>query len=863
MLVIAVVLVVAFAVTAASALLLVRRPLPTLGGEVSVEGLRADVEVLRDDRGVPQVYADSTDDLFRAQGYVHAQDRFFEMDYRRHVTAGRLAELVGEDAEALASDAAVRTLGWRRVAEQEVSLLSPQARGILEAYADGVNDYLASREASRLGVEYSVLGLTRDLAEIEPWTPVDSLAWLKAVAWEMRSNAADELERAAVYDLVGDVARVEDLFPAYPEDINPTVLAAGTVGTVTAPVRVAADTGDGEPIGAFIALGGGAGLAALRAAGETLDAVPDLLGAGDQVGANAWAVSGDLTGGAPVLAVDPHVTVSAPSPWYQAGLHCRAVGTDCPYDVAGIGFAGVPGVFMGHNGDLAWALSALPADVSDFFVERVPDGETYVKDGERQPIQERTETITVNGGDDVRLTIRSTEHGPIVSDPLPVMDDAGTPEDGAGGVGLRGYAVALGWTAATAGRTLDALLALNRASDAGDVAAAAADLGAPAQGIVFATTAGDIGYQAAGRVPQRLDVTGWPLPSDGSWPRPGWDSLYDWQGVLDAPDLPAATNPAEGYLVAANQAVLPAGEGPHLTDDWDAGYRAQRIGALLDEAVAGGGPLTAATMSAIQSDSTSPYAELLVPYLLRVEVEDAFVAEGVDLLRSWDYAQVRDSAAAAYFAAVWANVLRLTFWDDVPESVQPDGGSRWLEVVRGLLEDPQNPWWDDRTTVNVVESRDEVLSKALTNARLQLTAAIGKDPTRWQWSTLHVAAPQHPVFGDTENQALVRALMNPRPLSVDGGSSIVQATAWPAQHWEGEFPAFDVEAMPSARLVVDLGDLDASTWVNAAGNSGHPGSSHYTDQFAAWVDGETFPWPFTQDAVRSSAADTLRLVPEE
>jgi penicillin amidase len=228
----------------------------------------------------------------------------------------------------------------------------------------------------------------------------------------------------------------------------------------------------------------------------------------------------------------------------------------------------------------------------------------------------------------------------------------------------------------------------------------------------------------------------------------------------------------------------------------------------------------------------------------------------VDLLRDWDGRQTADSPAAAYFAAVWATLLELTFQDDLPESVWPNGGSRWLQVVTNLLEDPDNPWWDDRTTVNVVESRDELLSRALETARLELTVELGKDVRDWEWGRLHTAAPQHAVLGGESLPDLVRELVNPRPLEVPGGSSIVNATAWNAASG-----SFAVTAGPAMRMVVDLGDLDASTWVALTGTSGHPGSVHYTDQFDAWAHGGTFAWPFSADAVREAAARELTLRP--
>ncbi len=864
LLVTAAVLVVAVLIVGATALVLIRRPLPDFGGQLRLEGLHADVEIVRDARGVPQIYADDARDLFRAQGYVHAQDRFFEMDYRRRVTSGRLAELVGPDEEALASDSVVRTLGLREVAEEELGLLAPETVAFLDSYAQGVNDYLEGRESSQVALEYSVLGLSRSVPEIEPWSPVDSLAWLKGLAWDLRANFDAELERAALVKAGREVDRVADLFPPYPEEINGTVLAPGASGiAVDTAAYLPQASDDGVDT---TTLAAGDAYAAIAAAGRAMTAVPRLVGDGDGIGSNAWVVSGELTAsGRPLLANDPHYAVSVPGVLYQAGLHCRDVAPECPFDVAGFGYAGVPGIFAGRTTDLAWGLTAVPADVTDLFLERVFDNGNYLRDGRQVPLETRTETIAVAGEDDVRLVVNSTVHGPVISDVVPHVDDAGdapVPDD-APPSGLRGYSVSLGWTALTPGRTMDAVFALDLAQDAESLVEAAADIDAPVQGIVFATTDGEIGFQTAGRVPRRAGIASGPLPSNGTWPRPGWDSRYDWVGVVDPADLPGRTDPGSGYIVAANQAVQPAGDGPFLTTDWDPGYRAQRIATLLDEAVASGEPMTVADMEAIQNDTVSPYAEMLVPYLLRARTRDAFVQQGVDLLRDWDGTQPVDSAAAAFFNSVWANLLRLTFWDDMPEGFAPDGGGRWLEVVRGLLEKPQSPWWDDRSTINVVESRDEVLGQALIQARRQLTVSLGKEPTRWEWGRLHVAAPEHVVLGEVGTATAVRNLVNPRVLPLSGGPATVRATAWDARVWDGDFPDFEVSWAPAMRMVVDLADPDGSTWVNATGSSGHPGSRNYTDQFEAWADGRSYPWPFTEEAVRESSGATRLLRPAE
>src|SRR5699024_5480472 len=233
----------------------------------------------------------------------------------------------------------------------------------------------------------------------------------------------------------------------------------------------------------------------------------------------------------PIVANDPHLGISQPGIWYQMGLHCRKVGPECPYEVSGFTFAGLPAVVIGHNADLAWRFTNLGPDSADLFLERTfPDG-TYLRDGEREPLMERQEIIKVNGGDDVPLTVRSTEHGPIISEVLAASEQANaTPLDNPPPSGLGGYAVSLAWTALTPGRTGDALFAFATAADADDIAEAATLFEVPSQNIVFATTAGDIGYQAPGKVPVRAAVPDAPVPSDGRWPRPGWDSRYDWTG---------------------------------------------------------------------------------------------------------------------------------------------------------------------------------------------------------------------------------------------------------------------------------------------------------------------------------------------
>ncbi len=873
---VAVVLVLALVASTVFAVVTVRRPLPKHDGTQSVPGLSAEVEVRRDAQDVPHVYADSADDLFLAQGYLQAQDRFFEMDYRRHVTSGRLAELVGDVPEAIEADKVIRTFGWRRVAEEEWHLVSDETREYLKAYTQGVNSYLEDRDPEQLAVEYTVLGADVEIDEPEPWDPVDSLAWLKAMAWDLRGNYDDELDRALAYSTLGETELVDELFPDYDESGNAPVLrtrdlanrAEGAEETAEGAGETEGGSSEGvpedgsAPEGEDTTVGSAGGYAsaglekAMDATRTALDAVPVLVGRGDASGSNSWVVSGEHTAsGKPLLANDPHLELSSPGIWSQVGLHCNEVSEECPFDVAGFSFAGFPGVVIGHNADLAWGLTNMGADVTDFFVERVR-GDTWLQDAEAEewePLDVRTETIRVAGASPVDLTVRSTAHGPLVSDVLDVEDVVGSPTES--GTEFGEYDVALQWTALEPGRTADAVFDFNTAQDESDVRDAAAKFEVPAQSIVFATTDGHIGYQAPGRIPERDDVDG-PVPSDGTWPRPGWDPRYDWQGWVPESRMPRALDPAGGYVVAANQAVLPGGSDPFLTEDWDYGYRSERIRTLLDEQISTGRPFDAADMNRLQNDDWSPFAAALVPVLLELDVDGSYESAGQDLLADWDYRTDVDSPAAAYFSAVWRNLLAETFWDDLPESMRPEGGSRWLQVVQGMLERPDDPFWDDRTTVNVVETRDEILTRALTTARRDLTVELSKEPTDWRWGALHSLRLEHPVLGGAGVPALVRDFMNPDPVRMPGGSSIVNATGWDAGTG-----SFAVTTGPSMRMVVDLADLDASTWVTATGTSGHPASSHYDDQLSAWAAGETFAWPFSREAVEAAAEVRATLTP--
>ena len=856
---VAVVLVVVLLVGAVGGTLAVRRSFPETSGELVVAGLSAPVTVERDAEGIPTIIASTTEDLFLAQGYVHAQDRFWEMDLRRHVTAGRLSELFG--ASQVETDTFIRTLGWRRVAEAELELLEPETERLLVAYAAGVNAWMVGRTGSELSFEHALLPLSGPRGYVpEPWEPADSIAWFKAMAWDLRSNLDEELRRARLATLdLGPSRDHRDLFPDYDAEAHPPILPRGgavvdgafTVGADADPplgasVAVPTDDAATDTAAASDDLDADTAAAVLAAAAEALEAAPTLIGDGSAsgVGSNSWVVSGARSAsGAPLLANDPHLKPSQPGIWYQVRLRCEPVGPDCPYVVSGFSFSGVPGVIIGANDTIAWGFTNLGPDVADLVIERI-DGDRYLTEDGWKPLDLRTETIEVAGGDPVEITVRATRNGPLFSD---VSEGAGALAAGSLGdgrvdAGGHEHAMALRWVALDPRGTANALPRLNAARDFVAFREAARAFEVPSQNLVYADNSGNIGYQAPGAIPVRRN-------GDGTLPLPGWTGEFGWERFLAFEELPWVLNPAEGMIVTANQRVLPPDSEPFLHVDVASGHRGARIVELLGDRT----DLTLDDLAAIQYDNHNANGETLLPALLAVTSDEPAVTELQGLMAGWDLQNDADSTGAAVFNAAWRHLLIRTFHDELPEWGRPRGDGDWWKVVARLLEDPDAAWWDDVRTPER-ESRDAVLEAAMLDAHAELRELLGPDPTRWTWGRLHTLTLEHGTFG-ASGIAPIEALFNRGPLETSGGVDVVNSTSWDAP------TGYAVDWVPSMRLLLDLSDLDAGRWIHLTGQSGRPFHRHYTDQAERWRDGLTTPFHFSPAATSAASVARLTLVP--
>lgn len=806
-----------------------RFPLPTHSGELTVPGLSGPVEIARDAWGVPHIYASNPHDLFFAQGYTHAQDRWWQMEFSRHLSQGRLTELIGEPG--LPGDLRVRALGLQRAAAREIGLYEEETLSYLEAFAAGVNAYTQTRPPRQLALEYSVLqaaGL--DLA-VAPWTPTDTLVYAKYISLSLSSNYNVEQDMSQFLEQFGG-DMTADFFPDYPFGLKPTILSSDELDALLPAGRADSST---PP-------------KALPLPGGRVDTLLPPQHPG--IGSNNWVVDGRFTtSGLPLLANDPHLGISLPSIWYEVGLHCRPVTDRCPFDVSGFTFIPFPGVALGHNRQIAWGATVAGPDVQDLYRLRVDPNEPfrYEWDGGQRPMSAHDERfVFADGRETITFRMRETHLGPVINDyPFEPGDDRPG--------GLNREPLVLRWTALEPGTFFQAIFDLNRADDWESFRAALASWDFGSMNFVYADVAGNIGYQMPGRIPIRA------AGHDGLTPAAGWSSAYEWQGLIPYELLPRIYNPEDGYIVTANQNIVPPeywnrlarrlGENQHYNfhEKWFVyGYRAERIEELLLH----GAPHTVDSLAAMQMDARLLSAAEMMPYLAALEVDGDELRGARESLLAWDGQLARESGPAALYMQFWRRLLENLFDDQLTPLDLPPASDMHMWAVSRLLAEPSSRWWDDIRTPDQIETRDDILLRALRLAYDDLVRLQGSDPARWRWGDLHTATFVSQPLGSLP---LFDRLVNRGPVPVDGGSNVVNATG-SIGPWGDDY--FAVFGLPSMRMVVDLSDLDRSISMNTTGQSGHPLSRHYDDMIEPWRDGE-----FKQ--MNGPAVENLTLFPQE
>jgi penicillin G amidase len=780
----------------------IQRCVPPLDGELDFAGLNQPVEIRRDKHGIPHLYAQNRADLFRAQGFVHAQDRLWQMEQNRRIARGTLAEVFGEAA--LDADRFSRIIGFWRAAQQELAQLDAETRQILDWYAEGVNRWIEARPG-RLAAEFNLLRV-----KPESWSALDTIGYAKVMAWALSLNWESELTRLQLLQQLDPVAAAE-LDPDYPAK-NPIILE-GVGGETTTRL--------------------------LSTAGLLLNQYEQLKGwLGVQQGghgSNSWVLAPKASlNRRPLLCNDPHLAIAIPNVWYENHLVCPDL------EVSGVSFPGAPGVVIGHNAEIAWGVTNAFVDVQDLYLEQPhPDDPTrFAYNGEWEEAQVIDEQINIRRRAPHIERVIITRHGPL----LDALINQAAPH------------LALRWSGAEPGQSVRALLRLNRATDWDEFCAALADWSTPPQNFTFADVRGNIGYLLAGWVPQR---TGNP----GLTPAPGWSDEFEWGGPVPFAELPRLYNPPSGKIVTANNKPL-GDDSPHfLGVDFDPGWRAARLEERLNEKER----YTIRDMEEIQLDTVSKFAQALTPWLTLIGSEDPWEKAALAALRKWNFRMETDGEAPTVFHYLLNTLFELVYGDKLgPAKAGYYGiGSAPLFHSFGfyqraethlleLLNNHEHSIWYLDVAASRQRNREELLQEALTRAVKLLRQHTGDVTRLWSWGRLHQLRYVHPLG----SVRLLRDLFNRGPFPVSGDVYTPNVTRQTPQ-----LPPGLVQVVATYRQIYEVGSWDRAQTVNSVGQSGHPLSPHYDDQIVLWREGVYHAMPWSEEAVRQATAYRLTLRP--
>ena len=775
-----------------------QRALPATEGTLALPGAQAPLQILRDAHGIPTIRAASPRDALFGLGVAHAQDRLWQMETHRRIGAGRLAEAFGEGA--LDTDRFLRMLGVRRAAAAQWAQLPADSRAALQAYTDGVNAVIATLKARP--PEFLILGL-----QPEPWVPEDSLAWAIMMAWDLGANWNTELIRLRLaLKLPKD--RIDQLLPPYPGDAVPATM----------------------DYAAFYR--------GLKLDGQQALAEPTLLqlmavapeSGIEGVGSNSWVLAGSrTTTGKPLLANDPHLKLSTPALWYLARLEAPGL------DVAGATMPGLPGVVLGQNRRIAWGFTNTGPDVQDTYLERIkPDDPAQYQTPEGWArFETRQELIRVRGGREVTLTVRSTRHGPVLSDAVlsGLGDDVGTT---LGPKPKPAYAIALRWTGLDSDQdVVGGTLAMNRADSVDAFIAASRAWVAPMQNMAVADEAGRIALVSAGRVPVRKPEN----DLQGLAPAPGWDARYDWAGLLPPDQVPLITDPPAGYIANANQKVtLP--DYPHfISHQWALPFRFERIGQLI----AAKPQHSLADLGRMQGDVLSLAAQKMLPRLLKAQSSHPLAAAAMAKLTAFDGTMAADQAAPLIYWAWFRHLSQQVLADDLGQPLYDRllGQRGYFDALEGALgkDGGADGWWCDDKATAAVETCAQQVDRAFTAALDELQAAQGADVAAWQWGRAHIARSEHRPF--SKLKPVARWFEVRVPVGGDGYTVNVSRVNLKPDATTGEL--YLSEHGPSLRGLYDLGDRSNSRVMHSTGQSGIPWSPLFRNFAAPWQRVEGVP----------------------
>jgi len=778
-----------------------RQGLPQLNGDIALPGLEKPVRVIRDTHGVPHIFADSMADAARALGYLHAQDRMFQMDVTRRVLQGRIAAIAGPGAVSL--DKQFRTLDLAGRAADSLKVLSPELKRELRAYADGVNAWL-ERSDQALPLEYTMLGATP-----EPWKPEDSILWGKGMAWKLSANWRQDANRAVLAAQYGR-ERAERFFPGpfpdWPVTLKPEIGRTGQgrdAASLSAPAMPPAR---------------------MAAAAADLLRLPSI-GAG---ASNEWVVDGSRSEtGKPLLANDPHLELGIPILWYMVRI------TTPDLTLAGVTTPGVPVILLGQNGHIAWGFTTTDSDAQDLFIETTASdkpGYYQTPDGLRK-IRTETVVIEVAGSSSIDYERRETRHGPVLSDAVPLADR----------LAADGQVVSLAWTGLSReDTTAEAFYRMNRARNWQAFQDALRLHKSPAQNIVYADRDGAIGFINAGEIPLRRS-------GDGRYPVDGADGKADWTGTVPFSGWPKLLNPDAGAIVNANNAVVGEDYPYWFGRDQTAGYRAIRIIERLEQRA----KHTLDSMADIQMDNQAAHARDLIPFLLKVQPETQAERQALTLLSEWDY-RADAERPEPLILDWWLLRVNEALLKSGLDPLAPAAGGLNAKVVVSILQDPNGFCRGQEAGADCMGA----VSAAFSRTIRELSDRYGSDVAAWRWGDEHIAVMENQVLDNLPGFRSLFGVAYPSDgsfYSVNRGGSL-GAPAAPHPLVKKSGAGF--------RGVYDLDDPSRSRFMIATGQSAHPLSPYYANLLPLYRKGEGIRLLKSEEELEAEKAGDLLFQPE-
>ena len=789
------------------------KPLPNYEDTITLNGLSEEVEIHWDSYGVPHIYANNEADLYYSLGYVHAQDRLWQMTLTQIAAEGRFAEFFGNNEELINLDKYQRTLGFWKIAQQLVDTLGQQERDVLEAYSNGVNAFI-NNNSNRLPVEFS-------LTEIQPleWTPARSLAVSRLMGWELNMGWWSEVTYGYLQEKL-PANQFDQLQLRFP-DTAPTSLD------------------DTESMGFTSAL--------MPMLQQEINKRELLEMEGTHVGSNAWVVDGSRSeSGYPLLAGDPHLGLGMPGKWYEVHLNLNSE------NVSGATLAGVPAVIIGQNDQMAWSFTSIMSDDTDFFLEQTDpqDRGRYVADSLNdttasfRQFDKIREIIKVKDGDDQSFEIRYTKHGPVISDIYPVQE---LTED---------KVISMQWTGYEMSNEMRTLYQINWADNFQEFKDALPTFGVPGLNLMYGDVEGNIAMYSVAKLPIR---TGDPITL-----RRGWDPTQDWQGFIPHDQMPRLINPEDGWIANANNKITTDSYPYYIATFWEPPSRIERIEQILTA----DSTLGFEQFQQLQNDSYSAFAAKLTPKILEIiKNQDAYNFDlPISYLENWNYKYDLKSTAASIFDVFFVNFTRNTLKDDFGDVAYSNFIHHENIPVRTMtsLIDTESSLFDNLST-DSVETKEDMVVRSMQDAILFLSDSLGSEPFEWRWEQLHTLSLEPPLLSraaeDPEApgalKLIVSNILSKGPYKVPSHGMSVNNGQY---RWNN---AFEMILGPSIRRISDLSDMSKSKSILPTGQSGNPLSDYYGDQTDMWLNGQ-YRWLY-QDSTLFEEEDiaTMRLIPGE